>query len=499
MSLSSLAVAALLPGAVRADLPTVAGNFSIAQKFLHGDAHVVVLGDSEQNGLLGLYPSTWQIDKWSGIVAGENLGATFNGDTGAYTFGFNQPFIASQSGELADSTNPIVAGQTPDTTRVIKFTSQPASVGGNLLANRVFEVNLEPNQQNIYHGGSWDDLSTGTLHADAIIEANPSGISSGLQYLIRAASPDTPIASTTVNAHASSSGLVQIPLSFQSQSGFRSSGISASFRMSDGATPADGSNLVLAGVHFYNGQPGFQMANIAWGGKDIDYFIRAADQHTDQFFRMTDTNLAYIWIGQNNPAGYDGPQFKARMQLLISKYKAIRPDMQFVLVSTYDTGGPKLADFAQAEYEISQSDPSVLFLNLYKAAGSFSFLDSNYLSDHTHPNLSGDTYFANLTQSLLASADAQAPKLPGDANLDGIVDSKDFVALASHFGQNNSYLAAGDFNGDRVTNALDFNVLASHYGQTLSPASAIAPEPGSTIIPIISLLVLRRRRIFRML
>ena len=252
-------------------------------------------------------------------------------------------------------------------------------------------------------------------------------------------------------------------------------------------------------MHYYNGQPGFQLANDAFGGKDIEYFIKNADQHMDQFVQMTDTNMLYIWIGQNNPQGYTGSQFQSRMQLLISKYRAIRPDMKFVLVSTYDTNSPVQADFAQAEYNISQSDSSVLFLNLYEAAGSFSSLDSNYLADHIHPNAAGNTYFANLTQSLLSMADSQAPKLLGDANLDGVVDSRDFISLAEHFGQGGSYLAIGDFNGDGITNALDFNILASDFGHTLQPASVVAPEPDLGLIPLAILaLSVRRRRIFLM-
>ena len=160
--------AAVANSTVRTALPLVAGNFSIAQEFLHGDAHVMIMGDSEQTGLYGLYTSTWKIDKWSGITAGPNLGSTFDGDTGVFNFGFSGPYIASETGELADSTNPIVAGQTPAVTEVVTFAQQPASTGGNLLSNRLFEVDVEPNQENIYHGGSWDDLGTGTLHADAI-------------------------------------------------------------------------------------------------------------------------------------------------------------------------------------------------------------------------------------------------------------------------------------------------------------------------------------------
>src|SRR5439155_3275761 len=132
--------------------------------------------------------------------------------------------------------------------------------------------------------------------------------------------------------------------------------------------------------------------------------------HLDQYIQMTDTNMAYIWVGQNDVGKYTGAQFKTRMQLLLSKYKAVRPDMKFVLLSTYDTGSPTLADYAQDLYDISQTDPSVVFLNLYKASGDYAFLDANYLSDHVHPNLAGDTYFANKTQTLLAMADSMAIK-----------------------------------------------------------------------------------------
>ena len=57
--------------------------------------------------------------------------------------------------------------------------------------------------------------------------------------------------------------------------------------------------------------------------------------------------------------------------------------------------------------------------------------------------------------------------LAGDANHDGRVNSFDFGALASHFGQSGQNFAAGDFNYDHVVNALDFNLLASNYGTVL--------------------------------
>ena len=68
--------------------------------------------------------------------------------------------------------------------------------------------------------------------------------------------------------------------------------------------------------------------------------------------------------------------------------------------------------------------------------------------------------------------------LAGDANLDGKVNSLDFTALASHFGQTGDAWVQGDFNYDGKVNALDFNALASNFGSVLPDA----PLPG-TLVP----------------
>jgi hypothetical protein len=61
---------------------------------------------------------------------------------------------------------------------------------------------------------------------------------------------------------------------------------------------------------------------------------------------------------------------------------------------------------------------------------------------------------------------------PGDANLDGSVNSLDFNALAGHFNASNQNWDSGEFNYNSVVNALDFNALASTFGQTL-PGTAL--------------------------
>ena len=86
--------------------------------------------------------------------------------------------------------------------------------------------------------------------------------------------------------------------------------------------------------------------------------------------------------------------------------------------------------------------------------------------------------------------------LAGDANLDQVVDTSDFTALAASFDQSGRNWFQGDFNYDGVVNALDFNILASNFGASLSsPAlGSLVPEPSSAIV-LVSPLLLRRRRI----
>ena len=76
-----------------------------------------------------------------------------------------------------------------------------------------------------------------------------------------------------------------------------------------------------------------------------------------------------------------------------------------------------MADYAQALYDISQTDSSVLFLNLYQKAGDFAFLDANYLADHVHENAAGNPYFADQTNALLEMAAANVPEPSGAALL----------------------------------------------------------------------------------
>ena len=96
--------------------------------------------------------------------------------------------------------------------------------------------------------------------------------------------------------------------------------------------------------------------------------------------------------------------------------------------------------------------------------------------------------------------------IPGDADVNGIVNLDDFNVLAAHFGTaSGATWIQADFNNDGRVNLDDFNSLAANFGQGaagpgMSPGDwarlgASVPEPSvATLILLTALPSLRRRR-----
>ena len=100
--------------------------------------------------------------------------------------------------------------------------------------------------------------------------------------------------------------------------------------------------------------------------------------------------------------------------------------------------------------------------------------------------------------------------IPGDADLDGVVDFSDLVILARNYGRKTAHWDQGDFNYDGSVGFDDLVTLARHYSQKLTPADlasfdpsfrseilasfATVPEPGSIAVPVCGVLLAMRRR-----
>lgn len=85
--------------------------------------------------------------------------------------------------------------------------------------------------------------------------------------------------------------------------------------------------------------------------------------------------------------------------------------------------------------------------------------------------------------------------LAGDANGDGIVNFKDLLILAQHYGLMKTAMRSdGDFNGDGAVGFEDLLILAQHYQSAATPTVPV-PEPSNiTLFALAAILVHRRRR-----
>jgi hypothetical protein len=99
--------------------------------------------------------------------------------------------------------------------------------------------------------------------------------------------------------------------------------------------------------------------------------------------------------------------------------------------------------------------------------------------------------------------------LPGDLNLDGDVDSSDYITLKENFGETDATWSHGDFNDDGLVGYDDLFALMTNFGYKSNPHPimtppsggsistgdmAAVPEPGTAILLVLGAAALLRRR-----
>ena len=100
--------------------------------------------------------------------------------------------------------------------------------------------------------------------------------------------------------------------------------------------------------------------------------------------------------------------------------------------------------------------------------------------DATDQALAAASAAAGNALELITPTYIQPSPLPGDADLDGVVDAKDLTIVLSHYNQSGMTWSDGDFNGDGKVDIQDLDILLSHYGQSL-PLPVVSPGTANAI------------------
>ena len=84
--------------------------------------------------------------------------------------------------------------------------------------------------------------------------------------------------------------------------------------------------------------------------------------------------------------------------------------------------------------------------------------------------------------------------VPGDANVDGIVDGSDATILANNWLSTDVNWPKGDFNGDGIVNEIDATLLAANMQSSSGAASVPAPSAGIMLLSSLVMLAARAQR-----
>ena len=424
-ALVAAAAAAVCPGAASA-APLFSGNLEIADRYVNGDAKLLFVGDSINEVPFYLAPEWLRGFESSPTI--EESGRVFSG-----AFLINSRFgVSGGPGaspppawiseniqyQPGDTTRGGVSGSLPEGGLGVTFSGKttPTFTGNFALNSAFLEARITTPRNTFSQLGGIDYAypfaNGGDFTVELLTAATPNGLDAGLAF-VDVFQDNTLVGSVELGSQRGTEGLIKTSMTISGANPDSFSDLILKFRLKDQVTPDAGSEVALHSVRLDNGLDGQQYATVSQSGKGVRWFNDPStwsDATIRDLVIDTETDTALLFLGQNDYFGIDAATWEAEMRALVNRLDSGDPDLDFILVSSYDTefsDANVLGAYAEALNRIATDRDDALFVNLFEAAGSASFINSNgYLRDGVHPSDSGNVYFVGLANDIISQAAA---------------------------------------------------------------------------------------------
>jgi len=428
----------------------------VAGDLISGNANIMVLGDSINNPsqagyMRSGYMNSWEPNYWRGLCpalsngnSGQN-GMQISGALGANVTGVSTGNGPDPGNPAFAGTSLIGVGVSPQETNTALVTTDATGTIGN--------GNFEGFRLNNIESGI--DAYNGTQQTSSILEGtqfqyrcllfSPTGGDIGVYW--RRGSPNA----TTQSNYTLSVGYNVIESPIFDNSNYASYSGASQIYFTGGA----GEQISLLNVEYvdlattgmrmsYMGGGGFQVANhvlqdnsapiVSGTGRPAWY----GDASAQANLNFLDANIVWIHLGNNNANEAD---VEAYIPGLINRFRSLKSDMKFVLVSPYDgdlARNPDPARFqAQVDYYKDLAGSSgytdVGFLDMRTKIiddlGPYANWQATNLVDGLHPSQAGANTFASIEWDIIEESNSAPAGSPGGSFPITIDGDQEYSAL----------------------------------------------------------------------
>lgn len=440
--------------------PLVAGDASIANRWLNGSAVVMWIGDSISAALEPFLLQTFRVT----LVGRAFPGSAFGG-LGSSAWATLATGGLGATGLLTERNySPFATKESVFTGSAVPVTGDPVAINSRIMSDATEPLLLGTRTAQVFGGSDWL-AGRSNPRLRVVMYRNAQSASGVARNDIHSVSTVFKGVGAFLNL-ASPAG----PAYYADDIPFTAPALAEDLAIEnqsfEGATPTAGTNFVVCCALVTNGDAGFTFVPASVGSWDVLHWTDtsvisdAALAGVLPLLGITDFVIA---LGQNNPTNQTASDFQTSLIQMTNRLRAAVPGASITFLPTYDTdstgsGTTHLPGFVDAHCTAQRLVPNSCFLNLYAAAGPWSQLNAaGYLSGGgVNPSAAGAPYFLQTIQGLLEQLLAGPRGAPAAGRYAAQDDVEDVfgVVNVAHWSSQDSTATTADV--PRVQRALDY-------------------------------------------